>query len=269
MNAVVGTHDLLWLVLDSLRWDATVGEWERTPRLRRLLAPGSWEKRHTPGSFTWPAHHAFFAGFLPTPADPAAPRERLFAAEFAGSETTGPRTRVFAADNIVAGLRAAGYHALCVGGVGFFNGLTPLSRVFPAMFDEHHWRPEFGVTEREAPARQFSFAAERIQAASPAPLLTFLNVAAMHQPNYFYLRDHGPDDLASHAAALRAVDAALPVLLAACAARPRPTFFIVCSDHGTLYGEDGWTGHRVGHAAVWTVPYAHGWLRPADWPSSS
>ena len=33
---------------------------------------------------------------------------------------------------------------------------------------------------------------------------------------------------------------------------------IVCSDHGTLYGEDGFTGHRIGHPAVWTVPYADG-----------
>jgi hypothetical protein len=28
------------------------------------------------------------------------------------------------------------------------------------------------------------------------------------------------------------------------------------SDHGTLFGEEGWTGHRIGHPAVWTVPYA-------------
>jgi hypothetical protein len=31
---------------------------------------------------------------------------------------------------------------------------------------------------------------------------------------------------------------------------------IICSDHGTLYGEDGHVGHRVAHPAVWTVPYA-------------
>lgn len=36
----------------------------------------------------------------------------------------------------------------------------------------------------------------------------------------------------------------------------RPCFAIVCSDHGTAYGEDGHTGHRLGHEVVWTVPYA-------------
>jgi hypothetical protein len=36
----------------------------------------------------------------------------------------------------------------------------------------------------------------------------------------------------------------------------RPCFTIVCSDHGTAYGEDGYAGHRIGHDVVWTVPYA-------------
>lgn len=265
MRALLGTHDLLWVVLDALRWDVAESEWPRTPQLRRLF-PAGWEKRHSPGSFTWAAHQAFFAGFLPTPADPAAPRERLFALEFGGSETTGPHTAVLPGENVIGGLRSLGFYTLCLGGVGFFNGQTPLSRVFPALFDEAHWQPEFGVTGRDSPNAQFDAAAECI-ALAPAtrPLCTFLNVAALHQPNYFFLRDSGPDDLASHAAALRAVDAALPRLLRAVVGRPRPTFAIFCSDHGTLYGEDGWIGHRVGHPDVWTVPYAHAEITPTDW----
>jgi hypothetical protein len=35
-----------------------------------------------------------------------------------------------------------------------------------------------------------------------------------------------------------------------------PTLVILCSDHGTAYGEDGYFGHRVSHPVVWTVPYA-------------
>ncbi len=31
---------------------------------------------------------------------------------------------------------------------------------------------------------------------------------------------------------------------------------ILCSDHGTAYGEDGFRGHRLAHPTVWTVPYA-------------
>ncbi|MDI5940063.1 sulfatase-like hydrolase/transferase, partial [Micromonospora sp. DH15] len=73
------------------------------------------------------------------------------------------------------------------------------------------------------------------------------------------------DDLASHAAALEYVDSRLGRLFALLTGRGRPVFTIVCSDHGTAYGEDGHTGHRVGHDVVWTVPYAHFTLRPGEW----
>ena len=39
-------------------------------------------------------------------------------------------------------------------------------------------------------------------------------------------------------------------------ARGAPLFAILTSDHGTLYGEDGYIGHRVAHPLVTTVPYA-------------
>ncbi len=266
MNSVIGSHDLLWIVVDALRHDVAVAEMGagRTPHLARLA--GEWEERHSSGNFTLPAHVAFFAGFLPTPADPEADRQRLFASEFAGSETTGPGTKTFAAADIIAGMRSEGYRTICVGGVGFFNQRTPLSRVLPGYFCESHWREEFGVTAKESPQNQMGFAAERVvAAAADKRLLLFLNVSAVHQPNYFYAHDAGPDDLASHAAALRAVDAALPALLQAWARRERPVFWIVCSDHGTAYGEDGFRGHRVSHPVVWTVPYAHGILNKSAW----
>lgn len=271
MNRITGSHDILWIVLDSLRWDVAAAEMAagRTPVLQELTG-GSWEQRHTPGSFTLPAHTAFFAGFLPTPADPAVSRERLFAAQFSGSETTGPNTRTFASADIVSGLRGEGYRTVCIGGVGFFNQTTPLSCVLPGYFAESHWQPAFGVTHRDSASQQMAFAAGLVSEAAPREkLLLFLNVAAIHQPNYFYLRSSGPDDLASHAAALRAVDTALPVLFQSFANRPRPVFFIVCSDHGTAYGEDGFHGHRTGLPTVWTVPYAHGILDPSPWRTTT
>ena len=88
-HALVGTCDVLMLVLDTLRYDVardlhTAG---RIPTLAALLPPEGWEERQTPGNFTYAAHQAFFAGFLPTPLGPG-PHRRLFAARFPGSETT-------------------------------------------------------------------------------------------------------------------------------------------------------------------------------------
>ena len=65
MNDVVGTHDILFLCLDTLRWDVAFREQENggTAVLNKY---GPWEKRGAPGNFTYPSHHAMFAGFLPT-----------------------------------------------------------------------------------------------------------------------------------------------------------------------------------------------------------
>ncbi len=257
MNAIVGTHDLALIVLDTLRYDVAVQELAagRTPNLARAM-PEGWEQRHSPGTFTYAAHAAFFAGFLPTPARPGKHRRRL-ALSFEGSDTIADTTCVLEGATIVEGLAVRGYHTVCVGGVGFFNLKNPLGRALPGLFAERHWHPSLGVTEPRSFENQIEVV-ERSLAALPAGqrAFTFVNVSALHQPNHFYLED-GPtrDTLASHAAALRYIDAQIPRLFAALASRG-PAFTIVCSDHGTLYGEDGYHGHRVSHPIVTTVPYA-------------
>ncbi len=256
MNQIVGTHDLALIVLDALRYDIAIEELAagRTPNLSALI--GTWEKRHSPGTFTYASHTAFFAGFLPTPAKPGR-HPRTFALAFEGSETTGPHTCVLdGAASVPEGLAACGYHTLCVGGVGFFNLKNPLGNALPSLFAERHWDRSTGVTDPKSFENQIAIV-ERSLAALPAEQLafTFVNVAALHQPNHFYL-EGGPekDTLASHAAALRHVDLHLPRLMAVL--RRRPLFAIITSDHGTLYGEDGFFGHRVAHPVVTTVPYA-------------
>lgn len=260
MNEVVGTSDIVFITLDTLRFDIAdscmqAGE---TPNFRSLFANG-WERRHTPGSFTYAAHHAFFAGFFPTPSSPPWPG-RLFAVDFPGSATTGPNTCVFETADIVTGLQGRGYRTICIGGVGFFNQLTPLSRVLPSLFEEAYWSPETGVTSPDSTARQFTLAAERLRATAPEQrVFLFINISAIHQPNRHYLEGANEDSLASHAAALRYVDSQLPILLEAISQRGG-AFFAACSDHGTLYGEEGFVGHRVGHPSVWTIPYAEGFF---------
>jgi hypothetical protein len=255
--ACIGSHDILLITLDTLRFDVAERALAegKTPCLSALLPGGRWQRRHSPGSFTWAAHQAFFAGFLPTPAEPG-PHERLFALAFPGSETTGPRTAVFDAPDLVTGLRGRGYHSICVGGVGFFNELTPLGRVLPELFDEHRWTPQFGVADRDSTQHQVRWACERITAQpSERRVFCFLNVSALHQPNCHYLEGRDHDDVDTQVAALAYVDGQLAPLFDALRGRA-PVLAIVCSDHGTAYGEDGYHGHRLGHPVVWDVPYA-------------
>jgi hypothetical protein len=253
---MVGTHDVLFITLDTLRFDvaAHLHATGRTPNLSAHL-PGGWEERHTPGSFTFAAHAAFFAGFLPTPIAPGK-HPRLFALKFYGSETTTEETAVFDAPDIVAGFRGCGYHTLCIGGVGFFNKLTPLGRVLPGLFEESHWARELGVTDPCSTEKQVDLALARVaRQADSQRVFCFLNVSALHQPNRFYLSGAADDTIETHAAALEYADAHLGRLFAGLRARGS-WLVLVCSDHGTAYGEDGYIGHRVAHPVVWTVPYA-------------
>jgi len=252
MNDIIGSHDILFITLDTLRYDVACQELAagHLPNLARWLP--RWEKRHSPGSFTYAAHQAFFAGFLPTPAEPGS-HARLFALAFGGSETTKDGTCVFEAPDIVNGLAGRGYHTVCIGGVGFFNQLTPLGLVLPQLFHQSHWQASFGVTDPKSTKHQVQCALEIINGIkSSQRLFLFINVSALHQPNYFYLPGEKTDSIQSHAAALRYVDSQLPPLFSINRA---PVFCIICSDHGTAYGEDNYYGHRLAHEVVWTVPY--------------
>jgi len=256
-RAIVGTHDILLITLDTLRYDVAHDAFAAgdTPNLARVLPPTGWEQRHSPGSFTYAAHHAFFAGFLPTPLGPG-PHPRPFAARFPGSETSTDTTFVFDAPDIVSGLAGAGYHTVCIGGVGFFNKQSPLGSVLPGLFAESHWHPRLGVTDPRSTEHQVALAQE-IAARVPRTqrVFLFLNVSAIHQPNCHYVPDATHDTIATHAAALRYVDGQLPPLFAAFQQRG-PVLVLLMSDHGTAYGEDGYIGHRLAHPVVWTVPYA-------------
>lgn len=258
---LIGSYNLLFITFDALRYDVAVDllKTGRTPNLASVLPSTGWEKRHSPGNFTYSAHQAFFAGFLPTPIKPGL-HPRLFAARFAGSETTNAETCVFDAPDIVTGLFQKGYHTICIGGVGFFNKQTDLGKVLPNLFAESYWTEQLGVTNPKSTENQIQLALERIRVIPKNQrFFLFINISAIHQPNYFYLsdttKDINKDNIKSHAAALEYVDHHMPPLFQALQ-NIGSTIVILCSDHGTAYGEDGYFGHRVSHEVVYTVPYA-------------
>ena len=102
-RTLVGTHNILFMTLDTLRYDVAVETLRagRTPNLAALLPDGGWEARHTPGNFTYAAHQAFFAGFLPTPIAPGHASAPVRRRASPGSETTTEQTFVFDAPDIV------------------------------------------------------------------------------------------------------------------------------------------------------------------------
>jgi hypothetical protein len=271
MHAIVGSHDVVLVTLDTLRLDVAQTAWAqgRLPVLSRWLPSEGFEARHSPASFTYAAHQAFLTGFLPTPIlalPPGKSHPRLFALAFPGSESTTPQTYVFARGaSLPEGFADLGYRTICVGGVGFFNKQNALGSVLPGLFQEAHWQPEFSVTRPDSTETQVALARQRLDT-EPRRVFMLLNVSAIHQPNHHYLPAEGParpwhqkpvqDSIASHSAALSYVDRALAPLWEALARRG-PAFVVLCSDHGTAYGEDGYFGHRHAHPVVMHVPYAH------------
>ena len=189
MNEVVGRDDLLLVTLDTLRYDvARRSSRPGTAEPRRGAARRRWEERHSPGSFTYAAHHAFFAGFLPTPAAPG-PHPRLFAARFAGSETTARRhLRLRRARPRHRPRRARLPHGLRRRGRLLQQADAAGQRAAGAVRREPLGA---GVRRRRARPRsrpRWTRAPSVIAGRPPdSALFLFLNVSALHQPNWFYL----------------------------------------------------------------------------------
>lgn len=260
MRQVVGKQDILFICLDTLRYDAAKMEEEAggTPMLNQF---GSWERRQAPGNFTYPSHHAMFAGFLPCRFDAKslADREMLFFPKQIGMGNKVPEGAFgYSGGTVMEGLRKAGYETWCVGGVAFFDKRTDLGRVFPGYFEKSYWNPSFACPVKESTKNQVDFILGKLaKADEERRLFLYLNVDAIHYPNYFYLEGARQDSLESHRAALRYVDGELGRLFDGWKKRRKEAFVICCSDHGTCYGEDGCQFHGINHPVVNEIPYKH------------
>lgn len=256
-------HSILFVTLDSLRHDVAAETMAagQTPHLARWLPGQRWEERTTPGTFTLPAHTAFFSGFLPKLKQPVQP-PRLWECRPPAIKQPDPSTLVLDAPNLLTGLSQHGYRTVCIGGVTYFSRETPLGSVLPDMFDEDHWRPEFGSQEPDSTRHQVDHALELVERhRGRQPLYLFVNVSATHVPHGHYVVRSG-DSRASQAAALIYADAHLGRLLAGVAAK-ESWLVIFCADHGDAFGDDGYTGRGIAHPVVWTVPYAAGIIGPS------
>ena len=155
------------------------------------------------------------------------------------------------------GLQKEGYDTYCIGGVSFFDKRTDIGKVIPSFFAHSYWNPSFGCKVKDSAENQVDFAVRKLEHLSgEQKIMMYINVSALHYPNYFYVPGTTKDSKEAHAAALRYVDEQLGRLFEAFQKKGK-TFVICCSDHGTCYGEDGVWFHGVNHTIVTTVPYKH------------
>lgn len=259
MNEIVGQYDILFICLDTLRYDIAKREEENmnTPNLNYY---GMWQKCNAPGNFTYPSHHAMFSGFLPFNIESKSffDREVLFFQKDIGLGRKPPeKSFAFEGATFIHGLEKVDYETICIGGVAFFNKRSDIGKVFPSMFKQSYWNPSFSCSVKESTDNQIDFAIKKLKEfQNDKRIFMYINIDAIHYPNYFYLDGAKDDNIDTHAAALRYVDSRLPKLFHAFKERNK-TFVIACSDHGTCYGEDGYMFHGLNNDIVNTVPYKH------------
>lgn len=272
MNHIVGSHHILFICLDALRYDVAK-EQENAGNTPILSQGGEWQKCQAVGNFTYPAHQGMFAGFFPCFADAKKHKERiqLFFPENVGMGKKAPKGAYgFSKGTFVEALSEEGYETCCIGGVSFFDKRSGLGKVFPGYFTHSFWNPSFAPIAPDSTRNQVSFARKWLEkVALEKKIFLYLNISALHYPNYFYLelekngemerrfqpeRGYERDTKESQGAALRYVDKELRPLLEAFRQRG-DTFVICCSDHGTCYGEDGCFSHGINHPMVNTIPY--------------
>lgn len=263
MNQIVGSHDILFVCLDTLRYDVAYKEQEDngTPTLNQY---GRWRKCQAPGNFTYPSHQAMFAGFFPIDEEirDMKKREKLFFSEDIGMGRKTPEGAFnFKGSNIIKGLENEGYDTYCIGGVSFFDKRTDIGKVLPSYFKHSYWNPSFGCKVKDSATNQIDFAIGRMKTIPEEQrVMMYINISALHYPNYYYIPGEVEDSVMTQAAALRYVDRELARLFEVFQ-KKGDTFVICCSDHGTCYGEDGVLYHGVNHPIVNTVPYKHFFLK--------
>lgn len=263
MNEIVKDHNILFICLDTLRYDVAKKA-EQECKIPTLNKYGKWEECIAAGNFTYPSHHTMFIGFLPAPktAKSITDRELLFFPKNIGLGNKSPKNAfLYEGENFIQGLANIDYHTLCIGGVAFFDKRSDIGKIFPNMFIESHWQPKFGCVNKDSAKYQVDYAIKCIERVEKK-VFCYINFSAIHYPNFHYATDEKnskKDDLNTHQLALEYVDSTLEPLFNSFKNKGK-TFVIVTSDHGTCYGEDGYNFHGINHENVNTVPYKHFFL---------
>jgi hypothetical protein len=250
-------RNLLWLVLDSARWDAA--EAALTPNFDRI---GRMERRWSYASWTAPSHLGFFMGLLPHRGIAGEASSVQYRQEFLqwADRLDAPgdcRFSSFAPSlSLPTFLRRLGYRCEARVSMPVLNPATLLA----AGFDHYELLPDHNDVGAALDGIVFG----------DVPTFHFINTGETHYP--YLLPGESPDDLPllpgvhgvwraldapfraptpfrpdqlkplwrKQVRCVEHVDAALGRALGSV---PADTWIIVTSDHGELFGEDGWVGH--------------------------
>ncbi|RKZ13101.1 metalloenzyme [bacterium] len=276
-------NNIVFIVFDSCRWDAYKAA--RTPNLDRI---GMAEPRYSYASWTSPSHYTFLMGMVPHLSPKGVFASNVYREEFS---QWSERLNIPAVDfglfipqlSLPAFLKAQGYY--CEGQVSLpvLNPETSMS----ANFDTYQLAPSHNDL-------QAIF--DRLEFRDDQPSFFFLNTGETHYPYLLpgetaddlphlsgvhgvfksldeflkkpgeFIHDRGEDEFFTpeqfrafydkQIACVEHLDTVVGRFFERC---PENTYFMVMSDHGELFGEDGYFGHGpIYHEKVFEVFYLEG-----------
>ncbi len=271
-----GARNLIVVTFDSLRYDTWTAAQPQT-----LKALGAVERRWSYASWTAPSHYNLLMGLLPHTSPPRVYASEYYKQDFLRySERLGVEgiefKRLLPSIFLPTYLRnVLGYRTHAMVSMPVLNRNTPINHDF----DTYELMPKHN--DMAAMLDQMTFDDER-------PSFYLLNVGETHYPYalpdedpsqwprlsgvhgvFKHLDDEQPSDepaffndevLAElrerQVIALRYLDGVMARLFDLV---PKNTWIIVTSDHGELFGEDGYFGHGpIAHDKVLEVPFVEG-----------
>jgi hypothetical protein len=273
-----GARNLVVVVLDSLRYDS----WLAAPPAS-LRSLGTVQRRFSYASWTAPSHYNLLMGLLPHPSPP-----RVYASDYYQQDFLRYGERLGVADleyrKLLPSLflptylkHTLGYRTHARVSMPVLNPFTVINRDFDSFklmpshndmaaivaevaFDPE--RPSFWLLNVGETHYPYAYPGS---AAAELPHISGVHGVLKHVDEIREGDDEAADFFTEHTlkelrdrqvAALVYLDTVFEQLLAKL---PENTWLIVTSDHGELFGEDGYFGHGpINHEKVLEVPFVEG-----------
>jgi hypothetical protein len=284
-------NNIVFIVFDSCRWDAYQAA--RTPNLDRI---GKAERRYSYASWTSPSHYTFLMGMVPHQSPRGVFASNVYREEFAlWSRRLNVADVEFAKFvpqlSLPLFLKSQGYRTEGVVSLPVLNPMTNLS----VGFDRYELAPSHNDLQKIFDGEG---AMPGITPDKDAPAFYFINTGETHYP--YLLPGETAEDLPhisgvhgvfknlddflknpaealqkqdkdefftpqqfkafydKQVACVEHLDAVVGRFMDRC---PQNTYFMIMSDHGELFGEDGYFGHGpIFHEKVFEVFYLEGRL---------
>ncbi len=268
-------NHIVFIIMDSCRYDTFTAA--KTPNIDRI---GEVEKRYSYASWTAPAHYAFTMGMLPHSSPTQVFASEVYKEEFVlWTDRTGSSDISFKDFlpelSLPTVLKKLGYFTVARVSMPVLNKFTLISQHFDdyKLMDNHN---------------NFAGMVDEIAFPDDQPHYYFLNLGETHYP-YMLMGENLPRISGVHGVfkslggnkdknagkvdeffdveqmrkfheqqvtCVEYIDTLIGDLMEKA---PENTYFIVTSDHGELFGEDGFFGHGpIMHEKCFEVPFLEG-----------